>query len=171
MGILHEYSDGDTVFEAYIAGIDDCPGPTVLLAHDWSGINAGMRRNAERIAELGYTCFALDVYGKGRRGNEPGDNHHLMNRMLEDRAELRRRLLAGLTAATEHPSVDSSRIAALGYCFGGLCVLDMARANPANLKGVIRRAWRAQAAEHRPAGADRGKRDGAAWLGRPDGAP
>jgi dienelactone hydrolase len=136
-GIFHDYSDDETVFEAYIAGAGSRPGPTVLLAHDWSGLNAGMRRNAQRIAELGYTCFALDVYGKGRRGDELGDNHFLMNPMLEDRAELRRRLLAGLTAATEHPAVDRSRIAAPGYCFGGLCVLDLTRANPANLKGVI----------------------------------
>jgi dienelactone hydrolase len=92
-----------------------------------------MSANAKRVADIGYVCFAIDVSGKGRRGDEQGDNHHLMSPMLEDR----RRLLAGLTAAMEHPAVDPSRFAALGYCLGALCVLDLAPANPQGLKGVV----------------------------------
>lgn len=136
-GIFHDYSDGETAFEGYVAGANGERRPTVLLAHEWSGLNDSMRKVADRVAALGYVCFALDVYGKGRRGDELGDNRHLMAPMMADRALLRRRLLAGLDAACAQPSVDPSRIAALGYCFGGLCVLDLARAAPANLRSVV----------------------------------
>ena len=106
-GITYDYSDGETLFEAYITGADERRRPTILLAHEWSGLNTAMRLVAERIADLGYVCFAMDVYGKG------------------------------LSAASEHSSVDPDRVVALGYCFGGLCALDMARANPPNLSGVV----------------------------------
>ncbi len=132
------HHDGD-VFEAYIAGGPDPDGPRpgVLLAHDWSGQNQGIRGIARRIAALGYVCFALDVYGKGVRGDELGDNTHLMAPVLADRAELRRRLLAGLSAAAEHPAIDGERMAVVGYCFGGLCALDLARADPPGLRAAI----------------------------------
>lgn len=134
-----DYTEGDSVFEAYVAQPKDPvgPRPCVLLAHEWSGLNASMRAKAEMLARLGYVGFALDVYGKGVRGSEIGDNSHLMNPLLADRALLRRRLLAGLDAARRHPSVDARRIAAIGYCFGGLCVLDLARAAPPDLRGVV----------------------------------
>jgi dienelactone hydrolase len=73
-GIFHDYSDGETVFEAYIGGARGRRLPTVLLAHEWSGLNARMRGNAERVADLSYVCFAIDVYGKGRRGDGLGDS-------------------------------------------------------------------------------------------------
>jgi dienelactone hydrolase len=134
-----DYTEGDTVFEAYVAHAPDTgtPRPCVLVAHEWSGLNASMRATAERVARLGYVAFALDVYGKGIRGSETGDNSHLMGPLLADRALLRRRLLAGLAAARRHPAVDASRIAAIGYCFGGLGVLDLARAAPPDLRGVV----------------------------------
>lgn len=134
-----DYSDGDTVFEGCVAVPE--PGaarlPCVVLAHEWSGLNDGMKRVAERVAILGYVCFAVDVYGKGVRGNQVGDNAHLMNPLMNDRALLRRRLLAGFVAAGGHPAVDDTRMAVVGYCFGGLCALDLARAAPPNLKGAI----------------------------------
>ena len=79
----------------------------------------------------------MDVYGKGIRGDEIGDNAHLMNPLLEDRRTLRTRLLAGVRAARAWPGVDSSRLAVLGFCFGGLCALDMARASPEGLRATI----------------------------------
>ena len=95
-----------------------------------------MRAVTEKIARLGYIGFALDVYGKGIRGSETGDNSALMNPLLADRSLLRRRLLAGLRAAEDHKRVDRNRIAVIGYCFGGLCALDLARAMPPGLKGA-----------------------------------
>ncbi|MEM9460898.1 MAG: dienelactone hydrolase family protein [Myxococcota bacterium] len=135
----YDYRHDDDPFEAYIAFPPD-PGsvrPGVLLAHDWSGLNQGIRRIAERIAAQGYVCFALDVYGKGVRGDELGDNTHLMAPLMADRACLRGRLLAGLAAAVEHPAIDGERVAVVGYCFGGLCALDLARADPPGLRAAI----------------------------------
>lgn len=135
----YDYCQGADEFEAYVV----VPSgrrrerPGVLLAHDWSGLNQGIRDVAERIAALGYVCFALDVYGKGVRGDELGDNTHLMEPLLGDRARLRRRLLAGLAAAADHPAIDGERLAAVGYCFGGLCALDLARAVPAGLRAAV----------------------------------
>lgn len=133
-----DYSDGETNFEGYVVHPDGLGAyPGILIAHDWSGLNQGTRARAEQVAALGYTAFALDAYGKGVRGDEQGDNTALMSPLLADRALLRRRLLAGLEAAKTHDAVDTNRIGAMGYCFGGLCVLDLARAAAPGLKGVV----------------------------------
>lgn len=134
-----EYAGDDTIFEAYVAVPEpaETARPGILLAHDWSGLNVGMQRVADRIATLGYVSFAIDLYGKGVRGDETGDNSHLMAPLLNDRGLLLRRLLAGLAAAKRHANVDPGRIAIMGYCFGGLCALDLARAVPAGLVAAI----------------------------------
>ncbi len=136
---LLDYTDGETTFEAYVSYAQDgaAPRPCVLVGHDWSGPNRSIRANTDKLARLGYVGFALDVYGKGVRGEERGDNTALMSPLLADRALLRKRLLAGLAAATRHPMVDRNRIAIIGYCFGGLCALDLARAAPPELKGAV----------------------------------
>ncbi|SOZ17720.1 hypothetical protein CBM2609_B110023 [Cupriavidus taiwanensis] len=81
------YTDGTTVFEGYLARPAGMTSrtPCVVLAHEWSGLNAAMRRCADRFAALGYPCFAADVYGKGVRGDEQGDNAHLMDPLMDDR--------------------------------------------------------------------------------------
>lgn len=128
----------DAIFEGLIVeNPAETPPPGVVLVHDWSGLNDGMRRIAADIAGLGYTCVAIDVYGRGRRGDERGDNSHLMNPLLADRALLRRRLLAGLAAAAGCGALDPTRLAVVGYCFGGLCALDLARAAPDNLRACV----------------------------------
>lgn len=134
-----DYTDGSTVFEGYVARPADLTQdvPCVLLAHEWSGLNGAMNQIADRIAALGFVSFAVDVYGKGLRGDELGDNSHLMDPLMADRGLLRRRLLAGLSTAVRQPRVDASRIAAVGYCFGGLCALDLARAALPELRAVI----------------------------------
>lgn len=136
---LFDYHDADVTFEAYLAVPTAAggPRPCVLLAHEWSGLNEGMRRVADRVAGLGYVCFALDVYGKGVRGEQSGDNTRLMAPLLADRALLRRRLLAGLAAACGLADVDATRLAVMGYCFGGLCALDLARASPPGLRAAV----------------------------------
>jgi dienelactone hydrolase len=127
-----DYGDGESIFEAYVAhdAALTQPRPCVLVAHDWSGQNQGIRTVAERVARLGWVAFALDVYGKGVRGDETGDNTALMAPMLGDRALLGRRLLAGLAAAKRHPAVDRRRIAAIGYCFGSACSTSRAPSRP-----------------------------------------
>lgn len=133
-----DYRSGDDVLEAWVVTHrgDASPRPTVLVCHDWSGQNAGIRAVTERVAGLGYTAIALDAYGKGVRGDETGDNTHLLTPLLADRAMLRRRLLAGVELARAQRAVDPTRIAAIGYCLGGLCVLDLARAGAA-VRGVV----------------------------------
>ncbi|MEC8860354.1 MULTISPECIES: dienelactone hydrolase family protein [unclassified Pseudohongiella] len=134
-----EYQDGDVVLEAYVAYDEDAkePRPCVLVAHDWTGRRAYACAGAERMAELGYVGFAVDVYGKGKFGKE-GDvegNSALMKPFVEDRALLRGRMLAALAAARKLSQVDDSNMGAMGYCFGGMSVLELARSG-ADVKGV-----------------------------------
>jgi len=133
-----DYPDGDMICEAYVAdGGGAGRRPAVLVAHQWAGLGDAERAAADRLAELGYVGIAIDVYGKGRRGVAGGDNSALMNPFLADRAALRARLVAAVTAARAHAAVDPERVAVIGYCFGGLCALDLARANPPGLRGAV----------------------------------
>lgn len=134
-----DYWAGATRLEGYLArpAHVEAPLPGVLLCHEWSGLNASMRRHVELLAREGYVCVGLDVYGKGVRGDEAGDNAHLMAPLLADRALLRERLLAGHEMASHLADVDAERLAAVGFCFGGLCALDLARAAPPGLRAVV----------------------------------
>lgn len=134
---LIEYTHGETVLEGFLASPDaDTSRPGVLIVHAWGGRDEFVETQAKRLAELGYTAFALDVYGKGVSGSNPEENSALMQPFLDDRALLRDRLLAGLTALRAQQQCDGERVAATGYCFGGLCVLDLARCG-ADLRGVV----------------------------------
>jgi dienelactone hydrolase len=134
-----DYHHGDLTCEAYVAHEDGGAGkrPGVLVSHTWAGQGDGERETAEKLAALGYVGFALDLYGKGRRGGTMDENRRLMQPLVEDRALLRDRISAALAALQAHPAVDADRIGAVGYCFGGLCVLDLARSAPAGLQGVV----------------------------------
>lgn len=133
-----EYREGDNVLEGHLAWDEtvSTPRPAVLVSHAWGGRDAFSCQRAEDLAALGYVGFALDCYGKGVLGGSVEENQALMTPLLQDRALLRRRLAAALSCVREQPEVDGSRVAAIGYCFGGLCVLDMARAG-ADLRGVV----------------------------------
>ena len=110
-------------------------GPTVLVFHAWDGRTEAHDEFAYRLAELGWTAFAVDLYGKGLVGTTTEENQALMNPLIGDRGRLRSLLLAAVDAVSALPRVDPARMAAIGFCFGGLCVLDLARAG-APLKGV-----------------------------------
>ena len=135
----YEYSDGDTVFEGYLAieKNQQTKRPCVLVAHAWDGPNEHFNSLADDLSQKGFIAFAIDVYGKGKRGKIDGNNSHLMDPLLENRALLRKRLLAAFTEIQRHPLVIQNKIAIIGHCFGGLCALDLARANPPGLKGAI----------------------------------
>ena len=137
-GHYADYTDGDAICEAYVARPDGAgPHPAVLVAHQWSGQSDHERGTADRLAELGYVGIAIDVYGKGTRGDPNGDNGPLIGPWLADRAGLRRRLLAAVAFAKGHDAVDASRIAIMGDCFGGLCALDVARSGTPDVRGAI----------------------------------
>ena len=135
---LVEYRDGDTVLEGRIAWDDRFSGPRpgVLVAHAWGGRSDFEDGKADGLAELGYAAFALDLYGKGVRGSSPEENGALMQPFLDDRAMLQQRLRASLSAMREQPEVDAQQVAAIGFCFGGLCVLDIARTGE-DIAGVV----------------------------------
>lgn len=134
-----EYTDGETVFEGCVAGElnTTVKQPCLLVAHAWDGPNDYFNNVAVDFAKRGFVAFAIDVYGKGKRGKIDGDNSHLMNPLMANRALLQKRLLAGFTEAQKLPNVDPNKIVILGYCFGGLCAFDLARAAPSGLVGAI----------------------------------
>jgi dienelactone hydrolase len=135
---LFSYFDDTDEMEGFLALPDGAgPHPCVLIAHNWAGQSEADNAAARKLAAMGYAAIAIDVYGKGVRGDPMGDNSHLMNPWLADRAGLQRRLLAAVDAAAAHPAIDSARIAFMGYCFGGLCALDVARSGDARVKGAV----------------------------------
>lgn len=137
-GTSFDYHDGDTACEGYLSLPESqAPAPAVLIIHQWAGLGPQERETADRLAVLGYVGFAIDVFGKGVRGDPAGDNGPLIGPWLGNRGGLRQRLLAAVTAAKTHTRIDGSRVAAMGYCFGGLCALDIARSGTEDVKGVI----------------------------------
>lgn len=137
---LIEYHDGETQLEAYVAWDDSIAGPRpgVLVAHDWTGRRGFATDKADEMAALGYVGFALDMYGKGVFGSD-GDvegNSALMGPLAGDRTALRARMTSALEKLQGLDVVDSLKIGAMGYCFGGMCVLELARAG-ADVGGVI----------------------------------
>jgi dienelactone hydrolase len=132
------YTDRDVICEGYVAvPAGDGPFPAVLIGHNWAGQTAADNGVADRLAALGYVGIAIDVYGQGTRGDPMGDNGALMGPWMADRAGLQRRLLASVAAALAHPAVDGGRVAFIGYCFGGLCALDVARSGTDKVKAVV----------------------------------
>ena len=122
-----DYSDGDTKLEAYVAfEAAEMQKPLVLIAHDWTGRREFACQAAERIAAMGYVGLALDMYGKGVFGadEDTDGNAALMGPFAEDRSLLRQRIRAALVAGRNIPQVDPTRVAAIGYCFGGMCALE-----------------------------------------------
>lgn len=132
------YLDGDVLLEAYFAFDDAVSGrrPAVLINHAWGGRDEFVAGKARKLAELGYVGFAVDMYGKGILGSGPEENAKLMQPFMADRALLQKRIQAALYAVKLLPWVDDSKIAAIGFCFGGLCVLDLARTG-ADIKCVV----------------------------------
>ena len=111
------------------------PHPAVLIFPNVMGLDAVDEENAARVVALGYTAFACDLYGKGVRPTTREDAFPLMNALRDDRPLLQARLAHLLAVARQQPEVDAARVAAIGFCFGGLCVLDLARTG-ADVKGV-----------------------------------
>jgi dienelactone hydrolase len=135
---LVEYREGNRIFEGMLARDETLEGPRpgVLVAHTIRGRSGFEEDRARTLAEMGYAGFAIDVYGKEAIGSAFDDCRRMMEGLRSDRATLQRRLLAAVETLRAQPEVDASRVAAIGYCFGGLCVLDIARTGEP-LAGVV----------------------------------
>lgn len=133
-----EYIHENTLLEGYMAYDETVQGkrPAVLIAHDWTGRNDFACQKAEKLAELGYVGFALDMYGAGVLGSNNDEKSELLKPFVDDRVLSRDRMLIALNTLQNQELVDIANIAAMGYCFGGLCVLDLARSG-AEVRGVV----------------------------------
>jgi len=133
-----DYKQGDTVLEGYLAYDDanSAPRPGVLIMHEWDGAGPYVQSRARQLAELGYVAFACDIYGKGVRPTTPQECGTDAGIYRNDRALTRARVEAGLDQLKTNKLVDPKRIAAIGYCFGGMCALELARSG-ADIAGVV----------------------------------
>lgn len=133
-----EYQQGDTVLAGLVAWDDAVKGrrPGVLVVHEWWGHNEHARNQARRLAEAGYVGFALDMYGKGKVATHPDQAKAFMAEATKDPAAVAARFNAALEQLKQDPHVDTGKIAAIGYCFGGAVVLGRARAG-ADLAAVV----------------------------------
>ena len=162
---LVEYKQGDTVLEGYLAYDDAVSGkrPGILVVHAWMGLDDNARKRADMLAQAGYVAFAADIYGKGVRPKDRDEAGKLAGQYKKDRALLRQRVAAGLAQLLKSPNVDANKTAAIGYCFGGTTVLELARSG-AQVSGVVQLPRRARFAgagrcqEHQEQGARAARR-------------
>jgi dienelactone hydrolase len=133
-----EYKVGDAVLQGYLAydtaGKGKAPG--VLVVHDWLGLSDYTKMRVEMLAKLGYVAFAADVYGKGIRPANAQEAQAEAGKFYGNRGAIRERLKAALKVLSERPETDASREAVIGYCFGGMCALELARSG-APLNAVV----------------------------------
>jgi dienelactone hydrolase len=132
-----DYSDGEIAMKGYVAYDDAFHGrrPGVLVVHEWWGSNAYARKRARMLAEMGYTALAVDMYGDGRTADHPKDAGAFSAEVSKNLGVERARFDAALKTLQAQPTVEPGELAAIGYCFGGGVVLNMARMG-LPLKGV-----------------------------------
>ena len=140
------YNDGDTELLGYLAydperipalgNAQGAAAPAVLIVHQWMGLTEYEQRRARQLAELGYVAFALDIYGSDHSPTNMQEAGAMAGRFKNNRELFRQRLNLGLQVLTAMPTVDADRVTAIGYCFGGTGVLELARSG-ANVAGVV----------------------------------
>ena len=122
------YASDSTQLKGYIAYDENIKEkrPGILIVHEWWGHNSYVRERADMLAELGYTAIAVDMYGDGKQANHPDDAGKFAMSVMSNLPEATARFNAAMKLLQEHESVDSEKIAAIGYCFGGSVALTMA---------------------------------------------
>lgn len=133
-----EYKQGAATLEGFLAWDDAVKGPRpgVLVVHEWTGLGKYVKSRAEQLARMGYIAFCADIYGKGVRPSTPEEAGKTAGIYKSDRGLTRARINAALAELRGNPAVDGARIAAIGYCFGGFVVLELARSG-AEIAGTV----------------------------------
>jgi dienelactone hydrolase len=133
------YSDGKTTMKGYLAYDEAATEkrPGVLVVHEWWGHNDYARQRAEMLAKAGYVALAVDMYGDGKKAEHPEEAGQYMNEVKNNLSIMQSRFMAALDFLKKQQIVDTNKIAAIGYCFGGSTVLSMARQGVDDLKGVV----------------------------------
>jgi dienelactone hydrolase len=133
-----QYTSDSLTMKGYIAYDDAAIGkrPGVLVVHEWWGHNAYVRKRAEMLAGLGYVALAVDMYGNGKQADHPDDAGKFASEVMSNMPGMKARFNAAMDVLKSDEHVDSNQIAAIGYCFGGAVVLNMAREG-ADLKAVV----------------------------------
>jgi dienelactone hydrolase len=133
-----DYTQDGVTLEGYLAYDDSFTGarPGVLVVHQWLGLTKYEKHRAEMLAQLGYVAFCADIYGKDQRPKDVAGAGAIATKFKTDRTLLRARVNAGLDVLRQQPNVDPKKLAAIGYCFGGTTVLELARSG-ADIAGVV----------------------------------
>ena len=136
-GQVFDYKDGSDALQGYIsAPTTNGKKPAILIIHQWSGLTDYEKMRADMMADLGYVGFAVDIYGRDTRPTKQSENGQYAGKYKGNRALYRQRIQAALDAIKKREDVDSSKIAVIGYCFGGTGALEAARMG-ADVKGVV----------------------------------
>jgi dienelactone hydrolase len=130
------YKFGDQEYRAFVANPEKESAPLVLVVHTWAGRDDFVEKKAIELAEEGYVAMAVDMYGEAKVGTSTEENQSLMTPLIEDRDKLKAIINSAVEAGKKIDGVDSSKVAAIGYCFGGLVVLDLARSGT-DISGVV----------------------------------
>lgn len=133
-----EYSAENTLLKGYLVYDDSIDGkrPGILVVHEWWGHNPYARKRADMLAELGYTALALDMYGSGRTASHPDGAAKFSGEIKKNMVMARKRFVAAMQLLQKQSTVNRDNISAIGYCFGGGIVLEMARSGM-DLDGVV----------------------------------
>jgi len=134
-----EYSAGDTqcIGEYYTPDSANGPLPVVLVVHAWDGLNDEVRSKAIRLADAGYIAFAVDIHGNGKTYEDHSELEAALTPYMLDRGMLVERIRGAAAAAKTIPGADPERLGAMGYCFGGMAVLDLARDGSDGAKAIV----------------------------------
>lgn len=137
-GATVEYSAKGVSMKGYLAYDRGIKGkrPGVLVVHEWWGLNDYAQKRARMLAELGYAAMAIDMYGDGKQAEHPDEAGKFSSELMKNFSTAKDRFISAMEFFKKQPVVDSDKIAAIGYCFGGGIVLNMARQGVDNLRGV-----------------------------------
>jgi len=132
------YQEDGASLQGYLAYDNALKGkrPGVLVVHEWWGLNDYARKRATQLAAMGYVAFALDMYGKDKVADHPEQAKEFMKKVTQNVDTWQKRALAGLEILKKQPNTDSNRIAAIGYCFGGSTVQQLAYSG-ADIRGIV----------------------------------